>query len=478
MVGSISRRRVVLVVAFVAALLAVPSVQVAATSGTLSVTTDTTLTEDHDGDIVIDMDNVTLDCAGHTVTGTGSGIGIWADFRTGVTVKNCDVSGFQDGIQLSNTASSTLVGNSAHDNSSVGIYLNASDGNTVTDNGADDNGTFGVLLNGSASSNTFTGNTASGNGGPQFSFDDSSDGNIVSNNSASGGEAGFALTSGSSNNTFSGNTATGASAGGFGNDVTTSANTFIDNTASGNAENGFDIQGVGNSLTGNRSHLNGWYGFSDETTGGTGDGGTDTSYSDNLCIGNGLGGSIPLGLCNTSGLFGDDDGSIFEFDIEWLAAAGITRGCNPPDNDRFCPGSFVTRGQMAAFLTRALGLTDRLDNPFTDDDTSIFQADIERLAAAGITRGCNPPTNDRFCPDSKVTRGAMAAFLVRALGYTDDGGGNLFIDDDGSIFESDIDKLGTAGVTKGCNPPTNDRFCPDSAVTRGQMAAFLHRALG
>jgi hypothetical protein len=72
----------------------------------------------------------------------------------------------------------------------------------------------------------------------------------------------------------------------------------------------------------------------------------------------------------------------------------------------------------------------------------------------------------------------MAAFLVRALGYTDDGGGNLFTDDDGSVFEGDIDRLGTAGVTRGCNPPTNDRYCPDSAVTRGQMAAFLHRALG
>jgi len=72
----------------------------------------------------------------------------------------------------------------------------------------------------------------------------------------------------------------------------------------------------------------------------------------------------------------------------------------------------------------------------------------------------------------------MAAFLVRAIGYADDGGGNLFDDDDDSIFENDIDKLGTAGVTKGCNPPVNDKYCPGSVVTRGQMAAFLHRALG
>ena len=73
---------------------------------------------------------------------------------------------------------------------------------------------------------------------------------------------------------------------------------------------------------------------------------------------------------------------------------------------------------------------------------------------------------------------SLAAFLVRALGYTDDGGGDLFTDDDDSIFEADIDKLATAGVTRGCNPPVNDRFCPGSNVTKGPMAAFLHRALG
>jgi hypothetical protein len=134
---------------------------------------------------------------------------------------------------------------------------------------------------------------------------------------------------------------------------------------------------------------------------------------------------------------------------------------------------------MAAFLVRARGLTDRLENPFTDDDDLIFEADIEKLAAAGITRGCNPTEgNTKFCPEDKVTRGQMAAFLVRAMGYTDDGGGDLFIDDDDSIFEHDIDRLGTAGVTRGCNPAEgNTKFCPDCNVTRGQMAAFLHRAL-
>ena len=44
------------------------------------------------------------------------------------------------------------------------------------------------------------------------------------------------------------------------------------------------------------------------------------------------------------------------------------------------------------------------------------------------------------------------------------------------VTTGEIDKLATAGVTKGCNPPANDRFCPTSYVTRGQFAAFLYRA--
>jgi len=179
----------------------------------------------------------------------------------------------------------------------------------------------------------------------------------------------------------------------------------------------------------------------------------------------------------SSGSFLDTAGSPFGADIEWLADTGITKGCNPPVNDRFCPDASVTRGEMAAFLTRALGLTDTGGVSFADTGGSVFATDIARLANAGITRGCNPPTNDRFCPDDPITRGQMAAFLVRAFGLTDTGGIS-FVDTGGSVFATDIARLANAGITRGCNPPTNDRFCPDDSVTRGQMAAFLHRAEG
>ena len=117
--------------------------------------------------------------------------------------------------------------------------------------------------------------------------------------------------------------------------------------------------------------------------------------------------------------FVDDDDSVFEQDIEWLAAEGVTLGCNPPANDRYCPDAAVTRGQMAAFLARALDLPPDNSDWFTDDDGTVFEADIERLRAAGITQGCNPPTNDRFCPGRQVSRAEMASFLSRALGLAE-----------------------------------------------------------
>jgi hypothetical protein len=184
-------------------------------------------------------------------------------------------------------------------------------------------------------------------------------------------------------------------------------------------------------------------------------------------------------LGSTLGDFDDVASShVFHDDIEWLAQERITLGCNPPTNSRFCPEDTVTRGQMAAFLVRALDLPATDGVGFGDvPPSSTFHDDIARLAAAGITRGCNPPANDRFCPEQDVSRDQMAAFLVRALELEADGHPGFRDVRPGSTFDEDVRRLATADVTRGCNPPTNDRYCPADPVTRAQMAAFLRRGL-
>jgi hypothetical protein len=60
----------------------------------------------------------------------------------------------------------------------------------------------------------------------------------------------------------------------------------------------------------------------------------------------------PVAVVASGGYFTDDETSVFEAHIDWMAESGITLGCNPPVNDHYCPNDNVTRGQMAAFLHR------------------------------------------------------------------------------------------------------------------------------
>ena len=159
--------------------------------------------------------------------------------------------------------------------------------------------------------------------------------------------------------------------------------------------------------------------------------------------------------------------SAFESDIEWVFNEGITSGCSA---ERYCPADSVTREQMASFLARALSLPSATKDWFTDDETSIHEVDINRVAEAGIATGCG---GTNYCPKAVVTRAQMASFLARGLALpstTTD----FFTDDGSSVHEVDINRVAAAGITSGCTATT---YCPLSPVTRGQMAAFLHRAL-
>lgn len=72
-----------------------------------------------------------------------------------------------------------------------------------------------------------------------------------------------------------------------------------------------------------------------------------------------------------------------------------------------------------------------------------------------------------------VIMSVAAAFIaIPAIVYA----GHTFSDVPSSnTFHDDIDWLASEGITRGCNPPANTEFCPDEAVTRGQMAAFMKR---
>jgi hypothetical protein len=48
----------------------------------------------------------------------------------------------------------------------------------------------------------------------------------------------------------------------------------------------------------------------------------------------------------------------------------------------------------------------------------------------------------------------------------------------GSPHNDNITAIASAGITKGCNPPAFDQYCPNANVTREEMASFLARTAG
>ena len=124
------------------------------------------------------------------------------------------------------------------------------------------------------------------------------------------------------------------------------------------------------------------------------------------------------GVSWAAGRFDDvPDNNVFAADIEWLADAGITKGCNPPANTEFCPGSYVTREQMAAFMHRLAGGDDRTVDGRLDALEDLL-AGVSRNGDTLLFDGMNLQiVNGMGKTDSKNTLGNLI------IGYNESPGG-------------------------------------------------------
>ena len=162
--------------------------------------------------------------------------------------------------------------------------------------------------------------------------------------------------------------------------------------------------------------------------------------------------------------------------VESLAEMGVLEGtdCGPGE---FCPTDALQRWVMAVWLVRVLDGVDPVASAtrFADVDADEWWAPfVERLAVLDVTAGC-ATSPARYCPNDSVTRAQMAAFLTRALGL-ELAPSFGFVDVAGNTHAASIDALAGAGVTAGCATGPA-RYCPDKPVTRAQMATFLLRAI-
>ncbi|MFA9446130.1 CAP domain-containing protein [Egicoccus sp. AB-alg6-2] len=131
--------------------------------------------------------------------------------------------------------------------------------------------------------------------------------------------------------------------------------------------------------------------------------------------------------------------------IERIARAGVAAGCSA---DRFCPADSVSREQMATFLGRAKGVLPADSGPFSDVSPSgTHTGNVFGTAAAKIATGCS---GSNYCPSRDLTRSEMAAFLGRAMGLTEKPV-RTFDDIAGDPNAGWIQALADAGVTGGCD---------------------------
>ena len=278
-------RRARIVVVAVSALLLIPMVGVSpalATSGVWSLTESTTLKADYQGNIVIRTDNVTLDCAGHTVSGPGvdlysGGIDVRAD---NVTVKRCVVSGFEHnglfgggadlrverstfarngnhGVHVDAASNGAVAGVTSRSNGAIGIVLTNASGFLVDASTAQGNPWGGVALFEGTTGTTVSGSTAIGNG-IGFILVDVSD-NTLRQNTANSNAHGFTLL-GATDNTLVANTANGNEFLGFQVGEGSNFNKLSRNTANGN-DSGISVCGSdGNTATSNTANGNTTFG--------------------------------------------------------------------------------------------------------------------------------------------------------------------------------------------------------------------------
>jgi len=117
------------------------------------------ISSDSDG-IVIERSNMTLDGAGYTLKGSGSGAGISLAGRSNVTIKGITVTAFNDGVDLNSSSGNVLSGNNITASNQFSVCLSYSSSNIVSGNNIANNeeSNLGVILHAYSSNNSVCGN--------------------------------------------------------------------------------------------------------------------------------------------------------------------------------------------------------------------------------------------------------------------------------------------------------------------------------
>jgi hypothetical protein len=163
--------------------------------------------------------------------------------------------------------------------------------------------------------------------------------------------------------------------------------------------------------------------------------------------------------------------------VEHVFTAGQNTLYYPTGDDH--PSATGSQKATTEFAPLLNTFYNNWNSTFTDVAASHWAKDwINRLYNAGITTGCGSSPL-RYCPEGTVTRAQMAVLVLRSKhGSTyapPTATGTQFSDVPASHWAANwIEQFATEGITTGCG---SNNYCPESPVTRAEMALFLLRGV-
>jgi hypothetical protein len=98
----------------------------------------------------------------------------------------------------------------------------------------------------------------------------------------------------------------------------------------------------------------------------------------------------------------------FHGPIEWMKESEVTRGCNPPTNDLYCPQDFVTRGQMAAFFERFAQYIDAEDGTPALANAAVGLTEVQynsSISASANLADLSARSHTTDCPSGSLATG-------------------------------------------------------------------------
>ena len=155
--------------------------------------------------------------------------------------------------------------------------------------------------------------------------------------------------------------------------------------------------------------------------------------------------------------------------VDW----GVMRG---DINGSMAPQRNITRAEFVAMMNRAYGYTRTAGHPFTDVSVrDWFSDDIDIAYNMGYFKGTSDTTAS---PNDTLTREQAAVLLSRNMMLQPTVGETLGFSDTRTLSDWSRGLVGAAAANGIISGYSNGSFQPKRNITRGEVAAMLVRAIG